>query len=50
MGLMDILQQYTNTTAVAHPNIAHEDFDEVARDAPPEILGQGVADRGTVSS
>ena len=44
MGLMDILQQYTNTTAVANPNIAHEHFDEVARAAPPEILGQGVAD------
>ena len=44
MGLMDILQQYTNTTAVPNPNIAHEHFDEVSRAAPPEILGQGVAD------
>ena len=45
MGLMDILQQYTNTTAVANPNIAHDEhFDEVSRAAPPEILGQGVAD------
>ncbi len=44
MGLMDILQQYTNTTAVPNPNIAHEHFDEVSRTAPPEILGQGVAD------
>ena len=44
MGLMDILQQYTNTTAVPNQNIAHEHFDEVSRSAPPEILGQGVAD------
>ena len=44
MGLMDILQQYTNTTAVPNLNIAHDHFDEVARAAPPEILGQGVAD------
>jgi hypothetical protein len=44
MGLMDILQQYTNSTAVSNSNTAHEHFDEVARTAPPEILGQGVAD------
>ena len=44
MGLMDILQQYTNTTAVRNLNIAHDHFDEVSRTAPPEILGQGVAD------
>jgi hypothetical protein len=44
MGLMDILKQYANNTAVSNPNIAHEHFDEVARAAPPEILGQGVAD------
>ena len=44
MGLMDILQQYTHSPAVANPNIAHGHFDEVARAAPPEILGQGVAD------
>lgn len=45
MGLMDILQQYTNITATANPNIAHDEhFDEVSRAAPPEILGQGVAD------
>jgi hypothetical protein len=44
MGLMDILQQYTNTTAVPNLNIAHEHFDEVSRTAPPDILGQGVAD------
>ena len=44
MGLMDILQQYTHSPAVANANIAHEHFDEVARAAPPGILGQGVAD------
>ena len=44
MGLMDILQQYINSTAPANPNIAHEHFDEVARAAPPEIVGQGVGD------
>lgn len=44
MGLMDILQQYTNSTAVPNSNVAHAHFDEVASAAPPEILGQGVAD------
>jgi hypothetical protein len=44
MGLMDILQQYTNPPAVSDPSVAHEHFDEVARAAPPEIVGQGVAD------
>ena len=44
MGLMDILQQYSNRTAGANPTVAHEHFDEVSRAAPPEILGQGVAD------
>ena len=44
MGLMDILQQYTNPTAAANAAMAHEDFDEVARKAPPDVLGQGVAD------
>lgn len=44
MGLMDILQQYLNSTAPAHTNSAHEHFAEVARAAPPEIVGQGVAD------
>src|SRR5437879_786956 len=43
MGLMDILQQYSGPTPVSNPNVAHEHFDEVARAAPPEILGQGVA-------
>jgi len=41
---MDILQQYTNSSTVSNSNVAHEHFDEVARAAPPDILGQGVAD------
>jgi hypothetical protein len=44
MGLMDILQQYINSTAPANQNSAPEHFDEVARAAPPEIVGQGVGD------
>lgn len=44
MGLLDILKQYTGDAPVANPNSAHEHFDEVARSAPPEVLGQGVAD------
>ena len=44
MGLMDILQQYANTTAAPNTQIAHEHFDEVSRAAPPAVLGQGVAD------
>jgi len=44
MGLMDILQQYIGGTPIGGTNSAHEHFDEVARAAPPEVLGQGVAD------
>ena len=44
MGLMDILRQYTSSTAASNSDNAHEHFDEVARAAPPAILGQGVAD------
>jgi len=44
MGLMDILQQYNDRTAISNTSVANEHFDEVARVAPPEILGQGVAD------
>ncbi|MEP6941919.1 MAG: hypothetical protein ABI981_03225 [Betaproteobacteria bacterium] len=39
---MDILQQYTGNTGESAN--AHQHFDEVARQAPPEVLGQGVAD------
>jgi hypothetical protein len=44
MGLMDILQQYTGTKTITDPDSAHNHFDEVARSAPPELLGQSVAD------
>lgn len=43
MGLMDILQQYAGA-AGANPDAARQHFDEVARTAPPNIVGQGVAD------
>ena len=43
MGLMDILDKYSNRTD-ADPNAAHQHYDEVARSAPPEVLGQGVGD------
>src|SRR4029079_18789517 len=44
MGLMDILQQYANRADASDPATAHEHFDEVARAAPPEVLGQGLGD------
>jgi len=44
MGLMDILQHYAGNAAAANPDAAHDHFDEVARSAPPDALGQGVAD------
>jgi hypothetical protein len=44
MGLMDILQQYTGTKTIASPDSASDHFDEVARAAPPELLGQSVGD------
>jgi hypothetical protein len=45
MGLMDILQQYTNPATINNPAAgAHDHFDEVARAAPPDVVGQGVAD------
>lgn len=44
MGLMDILQQYAGGMPPANANVAHDHYDEVARSAPPEILGQGLGD------
>lgn len=44
MGLMDILQRYTNTVAGANTDTVNEHFDEVAGNASPDVLGQGVAD------
>jgi len=39
---MDILHQYTTNAGVSAN--ADQHFDEVARQAPPDVLGQGVAD------
>ncbi len=44
MGLMDILQRYTGNDTTTNPDSAHDHFDEVARAAPPDILGPSVAD------
>ena len=44
MGLMDILQHYTNGAAVRDTQAAHEDFDQVSGAAPADMLGHGVAD------
>ena len=44
MGLMDILQQYANPSVTTRSSGAHDHFDEVARTAPPDVVGQGVAD------
>jgi hypothetical protein len=44
MALMDILRNYINPSSAPDPTAAHEHYDEVARSAPPEIVGQGVAD------
>lgn len=44
MGLMDILQRYTNSVAGANADTVNEHFDEVAGRASPDVLGQGVAD------
>jgi hypothetical protein len=38
MGLMDILQQYA-----ARPTSTEQDFDDVAREVPPDVLGHGLA-------
>ena len=44
MGLMDILQQYTDGAAVRNPQAAHDDFDQVSGAATADVLGHGVAD------
>jgi len=44
MGLLDILQQYANPAASSSANAADQHFDEVARQAPPNVMGQGIAD------
>ena len=44
MGLTDILKQYADNSPVSAPESALVHFDEVAREAPVDLLGQGVAD------
>jgi hypothetical protein len=39
VGIMDILRQYAE-----RPTDTHTDFDEVAREAPPDVLGSGLAE------
>jgi hypothetical protein len=41
MGLLDILNQYTNPSAP--PGNVMEHFDQVAQQAPPQDLGRGIA-------
>ena len=43
MGLLDILQQYSDP-ARARTDRIDDDFDEVVRQAPPRELGSGVAE------
>lgn len=43
MGLMDVLEHYTNRDAASNPN-AQDHFDEVVRSISPDVMGQGVAD------
>ena len=38
MSLMDILLPYAN-----RPTSTEDDFDEVAKQLPPEVLGDGIA-------
>jgi hypothetical protein len=42
MGLLDILNQYTNPSAAPTGNVM-EHFDQVAQQAPPQDLGRGIA-------
>ena len=44
MGLMDILQHYANPGAAGDPQAVPAHFDEVARSAPPDAVGGGVAE------
>src|ERR1700712_2830473 len=47
MGLMDILAQYADQAASSSrpppQQAAHDDFAQVASQAPPELLGGGIA-------
>jgi hypothetical protein len=39
MSIMDILRSYAE-----RPTDTHQDFDEVAKNVPPAVLGQGIAE------
>lgn len=43
MGLVDILAQYANQAAAPPQAAAHEDYAAVAAQAPPDVLGGGIA-------
>lgn len=43
MSFMDILQQYAGGTNTA-PQDAHEHFETVAGNAPPQVVGEGIAE------
>lgn len=44
MGLMDVLQQYASSSALPATSNVTAHYDEVARSAPPAIVGQGLGD------
>jgi len=44
MSLIDILRQYAEAPHTVDANATHDHFDQVAQAAPPEVVGQGVAD------
>ena len=44
MGLMDMLQQYVNAAPGQSFGNASNHFQEVSKAAPPEVVGQGVAE------
>lgn len=43
MGLMDVLSQYAHTPNHPPPQVL-QDFDEVAREAPPDDVSEGLAE------
>jgi hypothetical protein len=43
MGLLDILQQYANPSATPQTDNVHQHFDQVAQQASPQDLGNGLA-------
>src|SRR5215831_4496652 len=43
MGLLDLLEQYTNARPDQTADNVADHFHEVAQAAPPEVIGQGLA-------